>query len=289
MKATKKIVGAACALVAAVALSAGSTFAWFSSNGEVTATGLKVDVKTDNSYLVIAAATGDLNQEGKDYTTLSLANVGVKDGKTTILKPSAHITEDGDELSKEGRATDENAPSILTLTAKDNDGAITTQGSWYTAQGKDAADGSIKDGSIDYITTWDEYVVSTDFVISVSSGSIAVKHIYATMTCTKNDTKKTDAPINVVFLYQYVAKDGTNYGTVSATAYTMTDVVATTGLGTLDLVPTNGEVSAYDHIAVKVMVYMDGNNSAVYTNNQTNLTGVTLNFTFSDKAPSPNP
>lgn len=52
MKATKKIVGAACALVAAVALSAGSTFAWFSSNDTVHVDGMKVQAKVpENLYI----------------------------------------------------------------------------------------------------------------------------------------------------------------------------------------------------------------------------------------------
>lgn len=53
MKATKKIVGATCALVAAVALSAGSTFAWFSANTSVNATGMNVTAKSNATYLLI--------------------------------------------------------------------------------------------------------------------------------------------------------------------------------------------------------------------------------------------
>ena len=57
MKATKKIVGAACALVAAVALSAGTTFAWFAANTTVTANNLTVSANTDNAYLIISQGT----------------------------------------------------------------------------------------------------------------------------------------------------------------------------------------------------------------------------------------
>ncbi|MGN0804853.1 MAG: hypothetical protein ACI4MS_05680 [Candidatus Coproplasma sp.] len=52
MKATKKIVGAACALVAAVALSAGSTFAWFTTSAEVTATGMHVQAVVPSSLMI---------------------------------------------------------------------------------------------------------------------------------------------------------------------------------------------------------------------------------------------
>ena len=53
MKASKKIVGATAALVAAVALSAGSTFAWFSSNSTVTASGMLLEVKTPNELSLV--------------------------------------------------------------------------------------------------------------------------------------------------------------------------------------------------------------------------------------------
>lgn len=52
MKATKKIVGAACALVAAVALSAGSTFAWFSTNSVVKADGMTVGAQASGNLVI---------------------------------------------------------------------------------------------------------------------------------------------------------------------------------------------------------------------------------------------
>lgn len=58
MKATKKIVGAACALVAAVALSAGSTFAWFSQSGTVSATGMNVKATTSKNLVISNSSTG---------------------------------------------------------------------------------------------------------------------------------------------------------------------------------------------------------------------------------------
>ena len=57
MKATKKIVGAACALVAAVALSAGSTFAWFAMNDTVTATNMQIQATTASNLAISADGT----------------------------------------------------------------------------------------------------------------------------------------------------------------------------------------------------------------------------------------
>lgn len=60
MKATKKIVGASCALVAAVALSAGSTFAWFTSNANVSVGQIEANVVTMGGDLQIAVKSQTL-------------------------------------------------------------------------------------------------------------------------------------------------------------------------------------------------------------------------------------
>lgn len=80
MKATKKIVGAACALVAAVALSAGSTFAWFASSGKASATGMQVKtVVPTNLYIADGAKTA-----AADFTASS---IDYEDATATTLSP----------------------------------------------------------------------------------------------------------------------------------------------------------------------------------------------------------
>lgn len=85
MKATKKIVGAACALVAAVALSAGSTFAWFSQSGTVTATGMKVQATTSKDILISnsndASATWDTTAATTDTASKTLTPASTTNGK----------------------------------------------------------------------------------------------------------------------------------------------------------------------------------------------------------------
>ena len=82
MKATKKIVGATAALVAAVALSAGSTFAWFATNSTVTANGMQVTVDSTQSYLLITS--GNTAFSGTSDTTETLTSY------STAIKPCTH-------------------------------------------------------------------------------------------------------------------------------------------------------------------------------------------------------
>lgn len=83
MKATKKIVGATAALVAALALSAGSTFAWFSSNSSVTATGMNISVATTKNIVI---------SKDEGFTAANIIVAFTEVGEKT-LSPSTHIAE----------------------------------------------------------------------------------------------------------------------------------------------------------------------------------------------------
>ena len=53
----KKLIPAICMTLIAAVMLASSTFAWFSMNTQVTATGMQVTAKTDNAYLIISNGT----------------------------------------------------------------------------------------------------------------------------------------------------------------------------------------------------------------------------------------
>lgn len=259
MKATKKIVGAACALVAAVALSAGSTFAWFVSNASVKADGLQVDVATSNSYLVISDAydtlrTGNLKQ-------ISLA----PSGSATKLKPSAH--KEVAESAEEGK-----------IVAN----SLTIASSWYEGKGNSPTDGSLSTKSD--LSALEGYVVEDDIFVSVATGSDSVSSVKLKMTAnpawsSTNEAGTNNSAISVIILYQtinngssattwkYVEANDANNHAISSESDTMLDL---------------GAVTEDDYIQLHVMVYFDGNNEDVKGVNAANLAGVTLNFEFTD-------
>lgn len=91
MKATKKIVGATAALVAAVALSAGSTFAWFTANDTVSATGLSVDVTTVNN-LLISDTTGGTFAASATMTDANISKQSLSPASTVGVTSNATPT-----------------------------------------------------------------------------------------------------------------------------------------------------------------------------------------------------
>lgn len=312
MKATKKIVGAACALVAAVALSAGSTFAWFSTNGSVDATGMKIEVSTNNAYLIIADSQANLKNEG---TTMELVS------SQTALKPSAYRTVKKDEegavvKDEEGKITTEDK----TTKAYNTEGSIDKETSWYTAQGTNATDGTLN-GDITKLSADDfsKYVVVDEIFVAVSKGSTAVESVVMSVTATPtwtatNGTKEVvsgegeeatttvgtnNSAISVVILYQTINADnttlttwkmaeltqaGNEYGGANHTFLSTGDDEVTTTSNVLDLGGIAPSSTYGNYIQIRVMVYFDGNNADVNTSNSANLAGVTLNFNFSDPA-----
>ena len=110
MKATKKIVGATAALVAAIALSAGSTFAWFATSSQVSITGMSVNVAVENN-LLIADVDDDGSFKGSiDVSSLSntsmvpVSTVGsVDDAAPEFFKVSdaAGIVQDNSDFTKD--------------------------------------------------------------------------------------------------------------------------------------------------------------------------------------------
>ncbi len=253
MKASKKIIGASCALVAAVALSAGSTFAWFSSNGEVTATGLQIDVNTSNAYLLISDST---DFSGK-LKTISLAPAT----EATKLLPSAYET-------------------TATLDPAD-DTCITKEGNWYTGEGKAVDDYELVTTTKKALTSgnFSSYVIVDDIYVSVAEGSMAVSSVNLTIEATPAwATDDGNAPISVVLLYQTI-DTGASIGEWTKVELNAANNHTLTG-GKLDLGALKADGA--DYIQLKVMVYFDGNNEDVTTENSGNLSGVTLNFKFVD-------
>lgn len=89
MKNARKLIPALAMLLVSAILMTTASFAWFSMNTSVTASGMQVTANTDNAYLIISAgttlsgkeksATGTMDAElypTKPVTTLTSANVG---------------------------------------------------------------------------------------------------------------------------------------------------------------------------------------------------------------------
>ena len=89
----KKLIPAICMTLIAAALFATSTFAWFSMNTQVTATGMQVVAKSDNTYLLISQTNSTATAiQGEKLTTVALT---VSDAQAKLY-PCAPALEDAE-------------------------------------------------------------------------------------------------------------------------------------------------------------------------------------------------
>lgn len=285
MKATKKIVGAACALVAAVALSAGSTFAWFSTNGSVDATGLEIAVSTNNAYLVISDTVKGLEDGGK---TLSLEALGKKDGEAIELLPSAYkkatVSETLDANGKHPVTTSDAHIAWADSTTEEGKMAITEKTTWYTGKGFSATDGSlIGTGTALTAENFANYVVTAKMYISVL-GSASVSTVNMTIDYEFAEENKDNDALTLLVLYRKVEnKTGAEAGDWQHVETTCASDAKFGENSELNLLEDDEDgLSSTHYIEVVVMVYFDGNSGVVTTSNQLNLTGATFDFNFAD-------
>ncbi len=255
MKATKKIVGAACALVAAVALSAGSTFAWFTTNSHVTAEGMQISVDTASEFLVVKAKGEENYSEATKYTVED--TTGNFNTDTHKLKPSAH-----DAFSAVADITDATK--------------------WYyeIAAANDSATGN---GTKNYLGT-----AAADDI------SAYVYHDQLNFTMLQSNTNqstvegkglcvtKIEVPAVAGFdnnAITVILACGTNIieYKYNGSAYAFT-ANATQTDSTKPLLAETVKSGALT--TVDIYVYYDGANAKVYTDNAAKLTGATLKFEF---------
>ena len=97
MKKFKKLIPAFCAMLVSAAMLGTSTYAWFSVNKEVTATGMNVTAVANTQYFVIrnslnSDAFESPTAEDKKTTTAALAQAGIGGGESVNVYPAAYTT-----------------------------------------------------------------------------------------------------------------------------------------------------------------------------------------------------
>lgn len=247
MKKFKKVVPALCALLVSAVMLGSSTYAWFSMNTKVTATGMSVTAQSNSTYLVISK-TNTLGTDISAALTVDNAVGGIGGTKTSVY-PSAKAE-------------------------KDIKGTEIKAGDWYYAASKDRNDaGAIGDGALGTntltatkigTTLTTDYQVTYTFYIGLSGESKAMDN--ATIKVDAADatagnssaalSKGLSAEVKIGEKNAVTLKDGTTNANVTGVNLSTTAITVT------------------------VMVYIDGNNANV-TSAATDLSKLALNLAFS--------
>lgn len=224
MKKFRKLIPALCMLLVSALFVGTSTYAWFSMNKEVAATGMEIEAKSDSIVLVI--------NEGDTFNSAGTATEVTSTAAKKALYPVAPV-------------------KGTTLTSEN----VATPASWNYAY-SDANDKYQAATAYTKCTDLANYVASETFSIGLNDKSGVTSAGKLRLT---GVTLPTDTGISVVVVC------GDKVYKHDATAASLTEELA-------DSVNTTGTV-------VTVYYYINGENTNVYSNNETNLTGkVTLNF-----------
>lgn len=241
MKKFKKVIPALCMLLVSAIMLGSTTYAWFSMNNKVTASGMTVTATTNTKFLVISA-TNTLATATTATVTEKSGGIG---GNSSNVYPCAPVTQEGKPVA----------------------GLVV--GDWYTANSKvfDNSSGVTGDGaansnmtnikkigtSSDSLTN---YQITYTFYIGLATGSTEAYTGKLTFTPTGYDITNNATRAIVKIGEQEHRFD-------AATAWqTTNDVTLSVGTAT----------------KVTVTLYIDGNHNTVKSNASAAITG-TLGFT----------
>lgn len=261
----KKLIPAICMTLIAAVMLASSTFAWFSMNTQVTANGMQVAAKSDNTYLLISSdKTTAAEIQDQNQITVDLA-VGSSEAKVYPCAPAISDTEVGyltTSGKKVGGATIETAgvkvASMATASAFTN---------WYTATAETSGASSMKDGTARQLTAFTGYVIRRTVYLTVAVGANAANNLTVTPTITGTGEDFTAAHVIVA------TSDGGFANLTSTNNGTKAEIKG-----------SNTALTALTVLTVEIYIYIDGNNTNIFTNNIADLTGVTIELAFDVEA-----
>lgn len=175
MKKMRKLIPALCMLLLSATMLTTSTFAWFSMNKEVRATGMQITAKSDSIYLLISSAKKTASEIQTENAITTALTITSEDSK---VYPSAHkaIT----NISEAATATN-----------------------WYYDIAVDSSASTGKGTQTELSSTnFSQYVLHKTVYMTVAKGSNPATNIKVSASITSNSTatggSATLAPVKVL-------------------------------------------------------------------------------------------
>lgn len=262
-KNTTKILVAALALFMAIGIATGSTFAWFALNTEVSATGMQVVAKSDNTFLLIGTGDNDTATEIQGATPNTTVALTV-DAADSDLYPAHPVSTSGEAALIPASTGKKVGGDAITVAGAEVNSEATAAAvtNWYTATAATVADEAMLAGSARQLTSFTDYVIVKTLYLTVAAGSNDANNLSVTATITAQAAKNVDAVRVMV-----VTDDGGF-------------AILKTGNLTANIKGTDTAITDTTVRTVTVYIYVDGEDGTVYTNNKANLDAATIGLTF---------
>ncbi len=232
-----------------------STYAWFSMNTEVTVTGMQVVAKSDNTYLLIGDGENNTAAKIQGLETAVTVDLAISDDDSKVY-PSAPKT--ADDIGEGKKFADGTAVTDATSAA--------AFANWYTANAEKSSEATMKAGTAKSLTKFDGYVLVKTVYLTVAKGANPAKALTATAT---------------------FAQKGEGNDLSAARVLVTTDlgaggmaVLSSTNASNVAIAPADAEITENTLVTVNLYIYVDGNDSKIFTNNTANLKGATISLAF---------
>ncbi len=255
----KKIIPALCMLVVSAIMAVSTTYAWFSMNNTVKATGLEVTAKSNATYLLIGAADNATDKTQSDLT-----------------KEAAFVSGGTNEAGESGTPAANSDKKVYPIYYADKAGtmpgtaaagaSLTVEANkWYTARNNNSNNATDATSGVVAVADGDlvKYVVTYKVWLTLSADSENLsKKIKVTSTLGENSDAATSVVVKI--------------GSTSSETLKLTN-------GTASITTSTYALSASTSVPVELYVYIDGTstnvNSNYYNENATKLAGE-LSITF---------
>jgi hypothetical protein len=259
MRKFKKLIPALALLLVSLVLVSTASYAWFSMNTQVTATGMQVNTKSNSTFLLINKDDNDTAAEIQSAGVITVP-LTVSDLEATVLPARPKYAS---EIGSGKRFETGTAVTSATTAA--------TVGNWYTANNNNPASANdsvknIHDLEASGTYQFDKYVIKKTVYLTLAVGS---EHAH-NLTVTPTITLKGESPTDITGVRVLVAT-GSNYAILDSTM----SGVAQSLHATSDTTFTDSTV-----VTVDIYIYYDGEAAAVYTNNAANLAGANISLAF---------
>lgn len=261
----KKVIPALCMLVVSAIMAVSTTYAWFSMNTTVNATGMQVTAKSNATYLLIGAADNKTDKAASDIEKAAAFVSGGTNAAGTTGTPAANSDK------KVYPAFYSDTATTLPGTAATTGGSLTIGADkWYTAQNANS------DKAADKITS----------VKEISSADM-VKHVctYKVWLTLSSDSENLSKKVKITSVVKSVDQGTSAVVKIGDETLKLSSVVADTGTVTQTAKTTAAAIdfSATTSVEVTVLVYIDGtatNVTSNYINDPTHTIAGELELTF---------
>ena len=263
-KAALKLIPALCMLLISAMMLGTTTYAWFSMNNQVTATGINITARNASGNLIIGAQTytngvADVGFNLASVQTAHLTSVNLGDSiynYTTdfAVQPSAHLAYSGS--------------NPITF--------FNTLANWERNTADNPSSSVASSSAVPIGSSFDGYVLYYDLYITVEPGSPDMIDLKCSSVTITPSGSGTDQVRNG---YRVIVASGSAYDEFY-NSHVENGSSATVPEKKTSSVVLASTVTSSDWVPVRVYIYLDGEDASTYTNNFGNLKSAIISLTF---------